>query len=178
MAEPPFPAGVDPAQPSAARVYDYLLGGVNNFDADRAVAELMKSMAPELIDAAWANRGFHQRAAKWIAERGVASAMPVAMTITIFWALFNLSVRRRANTARFARQPFGLVRCLQLPLRIAAFMRRRQLPRGRGARAEHHAGLRRHDQRALGQPVRPQPAAAHQGCGRQLHHERHHLRQR
>src|SRR5215472_6640489 len=31
----------------------------------------MKSMAPELIDAAWANRGFHQRAAKWIAERGV-----------------------------------------------------------------------------------------------------------
>jgi len=44
---------------------------VNNFDADRAAAELMKSMAPELIDAAWANRGFHQRAAKWIAERGV-----------------------------------------------------------------------------------------------------------
>jgi hypothetical protein len=71
MAEPPFPAGVDPAQPSSARVYDYLLGGVNNFDADRAAAELMKSMAPELIDAAWANRGFHQRAAKWIAERGV-----------------------------------------------------------------------------------------------------------
>ena len=44
---------------------------MNNFDADRAAAELMKSMAPELIDAAWANRGFHQRAAKWIAERGV-----------------------------------------------------------------------------------------------------------
>jgi len=71
MAEPPFPVGVDPEQPSAARVYDYLLGAVKNFDADRGAAELMKSMAPELIDAAWANRGFHQRAAKWIAERGV-----------------------------------------------------------------------------------------------------------
>ena len=62
---------VDPSQPSPARVYDYLLGGVNNFPADRAAAELMKSMAPELVDAAFANRGFHQRAAKWIAERGV-----------------------------------------------------------------------------------------------------------
>jgi S-adenosyl methyltransferase len=68
---PIVPPEVDPSQPSPARVYDYLLGGVNNFAADRAAAELMKSMAPELVDAAFANRGFHQRAAKWIAERGV-----------------------------------------------------------------------------------------------------------
>jgi len=69
--DPAVPPEVDPSQPSPARVYDYLLGGVNNFPADRAAAELMKSMAPELVDAAFANRGFHQRAAKWIAERGV-----------------------------------------------------------------------------------------------------------
>jgi O-methyltransferase involved in polyketide biosynthesis len=66
-----IPPGVDPTQPSPARIYDRLLGGVNNFEPDRAAAELMKSMAPELVDAAFANRGFHQRAAKWIAERGV-----------------------------------------------------------------------------------------------------------
>ncbi len=71
------PPGVDPSQPSAARVYDFLLGGVNNFAADRAAAELMKSMAPELVDAAYANRGFHQRAAKWIAERGVRQFIDV-----------------------------------------------------------------------------------------------------
>lgn len=65
------PPGVDPSQPSAARVYDYLLGGESNFAADRAAGDLMKSMAPELVDAASANRGFHQRAAKWIAEHGV-----------------------------------------------------------------------------------------------------------
>jgi hypothetical protein len=69
--EQPVPPGVDPTQPSPARVYDYLLGGLDNFAADRAAAELMKSMAPELVDAAFANRGFHQRAAKWIAEQGV-----------------------------------------------------------------------------------------------------------
>src|SRR5258707_12071913 len=31
----------------------------------------MKSMAPELVDAAFANRVFHERAAKWIAEQDV-----------------------------------------------------------------------------------------------------------
>jgi len=65
------PPGVDASRPSVARIYDSLLGGVNNFAADRAAAELMRSRAPELVDAAFANRGFHQRAAKWIAEQGV-----------------------------------------------------------------------------------------------------------
>ena len=68
---PQVPPGVDPARPSPARVYDYLLGGRNNFESDRAVAEMIKAQAPEMADAAWANRGFHQRAAKWIADRGV-----------------------------------------------------------------------------------------------------------
>ncbi|MGN6792611.1 MAG: SAM-dependent methyltransferase [Streptosporangiaceae bacterium] len=65
------PPGVDASKPSVARIYDNLLGGVNNFEADRAAADLMRSRAPELVDAAFANRGFHQRAAKWIAEQGV-----------------------------------------------------------------------------------------------------------
>src|SRR5216683_3287314 len=65
------PAGIDASKPSVARIYDCLLGGENNFAVDQAAAELMKSRAPELVDAAFANRGFHQRAAKWIAEQGV-----------------------------------------------------------------------------------------------------------
>jgi hypothetical protein len=65
------PPGIDASKPSVARIYDCLLGGENNFAVDRAAAEMMKSRAPELVDAAYANRGFHQRAAKWIAERGV-----------------------------------------------------------------------------------------------------------
>ena len=65
------PPGFDATKPSVARIYDSLLGGVNNFAADRAAADLMRARAPELVDAAFANRGFHQRAAKWIAEQGV-----------------------------------------------------------------------------------------------------------
>src|SRR6266516_3361398 len=78
MADPQqAPPGVDPAQPSSARVYDCLLGGEHNFEADQMAAQMLKSRAPELVDSAWANRGFHQRAAKWIAEQGVRQFLDI-----------------------------------------------------------------------------------------------------
>lgn len=65
--DPPVPPGVDPSAPAPARLYDYYLGGSNNFEADRIAAERLRLGLPELSDAAWANRGFHQRAAGWLA---------------------------------------------------------------------------------------------------------------
>jgi hypothetical protein len=58
---------VDPSRPSPARLYDYYLGGNNNFAVDRTAAEALRQSLPALSDAAWANRGFHQRAATWLA---------------------------------------------------------------------------------------------------------------
>ena len=66
-----IPAGVDPARPAPARIYDYLLSGENNFQSDREAAMRIMALVPEIKDCAWANRGFHQRAARWIADRGV-----------------------------------------------------------------------------------------------------------
>jgi hypothetical protein len=66
-----FPAGVDPAKPTPARMYDYFLGGTNNFEADRQLGDRLRALVPEIGDSAWANRSFHQRAARWIAERGI-----------------------------------------------------------------------------------------------------------
>jgi O-methyltransferase involved in polyketide biosynthesis len=66
------PPGVDSTTPTPARLYDYYLGGRNNFAVDREVAEKLRVSLPELTDAAWANRGFHQRAARWmVAEHGI-----------------------------------------------------------------------------------------------------------
>ncbi len=66
------PEGVDPAIPSPARMYDYMLDGKHNFPADRDAVERFRAQLPDLEDAAWANRGFHQRAARWMAaERGI-----------------------------------------------------------------------------------------------------------
>src|SRR5204863_1963606 len=69
--DPPVPAGVDPTVPSPARLYDYYLGGRYNFPADRAAAKKIIAALPDLPDAAWANRSFHQRAARWLAEQGI-----------------------------------------------------------------------------------------------------------
>ena len=46
------PPGIDPATPSPARLYDYYLGGTNNFRADRDAAERIRARMPELADAA------------------------------------------------------------------------------------------------------------------------------
>jgi len=75
--DPPVPAGVDPAIPSPARLYDYYLGGRHNFPADRAAAKRIIAALPDLPDAAWANRSFHQRAARWLAEQGIAQFIDI-----------------------------------------------------------------------------------------------------
>ncbi len=65
------PPGVDPTTPSPARLYDYYLGGTQNYQVDRDVAERFKMHMPDLEDSVWANRGFHQRAALWMAGQGI-----------------------------------------------------------------------------------------------------------
>jgi hypothetical protein len=72
------PAGVDPTRPSTARLYDYYLGGTNNFEIDRQAGEHLRAQLPELADAAWANRGFHGRAAAWMAtEQGIRQFLDI-----------------------------------------------------------------------------------------------------
>ena len=67
----PVPAGVDASVPTPARIYDYMLRGEHYLDVDARAAEQILRAVPEIRDCAWSNRGFHQRAAKWIAEHGV-----------------------------------------------------------------------------------------------------------
>jgi hypothetical protein len=74
---PHVPPGVDPTVPTPARIYDYMLHGTNNFEPDRLAGKKIVAASPELADAAFANRGFHQRAGKWIAERGVRQFIDV-----------------------------------------------------------------------------------------------------
>ncbi|MFF5262353.1 SAM-dependent methyltransferase [Actinomadura viridis] len=71
------PPGVDPHVPSAARLYDLYLGGKDNFAADRAAARRLREDLPELEDAAWANRGFLQRAVRYLATRGIRQFLDI-----------------------------------------------------------------------------------------------------
>ncbi len=62
---------VDVAVPSPARIYDYYLGGKDNFPVDREVAEQALSVVPEGRELARANRRFMARAVEYLAQEGI-----------------------------------------------------------------------------------------------------------
>ena len=74
---PPVLPVVDTSRPSAARIYDFMLGGCHNFPVDREAAAKVKDLVPEFGEIAWANRGFHQRAARWIADQGISQFLDI-----------------------------------------------------------------------------------------------------
>lgn len=71
------PGGLDVSRPSPARIYDYMLRGSCHFEADVQAAQRILSAVPEIGDCAWSNRGFHQRAAAWIARQGVRQFLDI-----------------------------------------------------------------------------------------------------
>jgi O-methyltransferase involved in polyketide biosynthesis len=64
-------ADFDPRAPSIARVYDYLLGGKDNFASDREVAERLMAAAPLTVAVTRENRQFLARAVTWVANQGI-----------------------------------------------------------------------------------------------------------
>ncbi|HEY4018260.1 MAG TPA: SAM-dependent methyltransferase [Pseudonocardiaceae bacterium] len=65
------PTEIDVSVPSAARVYDYLLGGAHNFDADRMVGEKVLAVQPNGRQIARSNRAFMSRAVRFMVSRGI-----------------------------------------------------------------------------------------------------------
>ena len=61
-----IPVGVDFSKPSIARVYDALIGGKDNFAADRAMAQEMIDNIPHARDAALLNRAALVRAVRFL----------------------------------------------------------------------------------------------------------------
>jgi hypothetical protein len=62
---------IDVTTPSPARIYDYYLGGKDNFPADRQAAELALSVVPDGRAVARANRRFMVRAVRYLARNGI-----------------------------------------------------------------------------------------------------------
>jgi hypothetical protein len=59
---------VDPSQAHIARVYDYWLGGRDNFAADRAVGDKVLQVHPETALSVRANRRFLARSVRYLAQ--------------------------------------------------------------------------------------------------------------
>jgi O-methyltransferase involved in polyketide biosynthesis len=65
------PTQLDLEQPSAARIYDYLLGGFHNFDVDRAAARKITGLLPDMPLYMRTNRTFLRRIVRFLTDQGI-----------------------------------------------------------------------------------------------------------
>jgi hypothetical protein len=67
-----------PDVPSSARIYDYFLGGKDNFPADREAAEKIATILPGIREAAQVNRAFVRRAVRYlVSEAGITQLIDI-----------------------------------------------------------------------------------------------------
>lgn len=73
------PPHIDSSAPTPARMYDYFLGGKDNFAVDREAAEEALRLVPEVRTLARANRAFLGRAVRFLAAEGVSQFLDIGI---------------------------------------------------------------------------------------------------
>lgn len=68
-------------RPHSARVYDYFLGGQDNYDADRRAAEQIEKAIPNVRTAARVNRGFMALAVGYLGRQGIRQFLDIGTGI-------------------------------------------------------------------------------------------------
>lgn len=82
MTDQGFPVEeIDTSRPHPARMYDYFLGGRDNYEVDREAAHRVLDIAPDVIDGARANRDFLRRAVTYLVEGGVRQIIDIGTGI-------------------------------------------------------------------------------------------------
>jgi S-adenosyl methyltransferase len=75
------PEGIDIERPSAARIYDYWLGGSHNFAVDREVARQVTAMVPDTALIMQGNRAFLHRAVRHLVDVGIRQFLDIGSGI-------------------------------------------------------------------------------------------------
>jgi hypothetical protein len=71
------PASIDTSVPHSARVWNYWLGGKDNFAPDRALGDQIAQFFPDIIDIARESRLFLTRAVRYLAEQGIQQFLDI-----------------------------------------------------------------------------------------------------
>ena len=91
------PQGIDAERPSAARVYDFLLGGAHNFGPDRHVAERLLAVDPGAPRTAHENRAFLRRAVEYLVGAGVRQFLDIGSGIPTVGHVHEIAQRAAAD---------------------------------------------------------------------------------
>ncbi|GAA1763564.1 SAM-dependent methyltransferase [Luedemannella helvata] len=95
------PEEIDIERPSAARMYDFYLGGNHNFAADRAAVEQIRAVIPDVEVGARANRAFLRRAVRFLAESGIRQFLDIGSGIPTLGNVHEIA-QQADPTARVA----------------------------------------------------------------------------
>ena len=72
-----IPEKLDTSVPHSARVWNYWLGGKDNFAADRALGDQIKEFFPDIIDIARESRLFLTRAVRYLTGQGIQQFLDI-----------------------------------------------------------------------------------------------------
>lgn len=109
---PKQPPEVDLSHPSAARAYDYYLGGNLNFAVDREFAGDVLDRAPFVTDFARSNRAFLHRAVTWLCARGVDQFLDIGSGLPTVGHVHEIAEKAnpRARTVYVDYEPVAVAR--------------------------------------------------------------------
>ncbi|MFG3369755.1 SAM-dependent methyltransferase [Streptomyces sp. NPDC048156] len=68
---------IDTSRPHPARIYDYLLGGKDNYEVDQRAGDELAAAAPEVRIGLRANRAFLGRAVRYVVDSGVRQILDI-----------------------------------------------------------------------------------------------------
>jgi hypothetical protein len=74
-------AEIDTSRPHPARMYDYYLGGKDNYEVDREAAQQVVDLFPDAVPSALGNRAFMHRAVRHLAESGIRQIIDIGTGI-------------------------------------------------------------------------------------------------
>ena len=149
-----LPAEIDLTRPSAARVYDYFLGGAHNFEIDRQLAEQIASMTPNLAATMRSGREFLRRAVRALLDAGIDQFLDIGSGIPTV-----------GNVHEVAQAANPKARIVYVDIDPVAVAHSRELLAGNDLTAVIHADLRE-PERILAEardlrPDRLRPAGRH-----------------
>lgn len=93
----PTPAALDLTVPDIARMYDYWLGGKDNYQADREAADRVAANDPWIPDIAKANRNFMAAAVQAAAHAGVTQFVDIGTGIPTEPSAFTSAWKERPD---------------------------------------------------------------------------------
>jgi nucleotide-binding universal stress UspA family protein len=79
--DPTTPLEIDTSRPHPARMYDWYLGGKDNYPVDEEMGRQMLALDPRVPVMARVNRAFMHRATRWLAKNGVRQFLDVGTGI-------------------------------------------------------------------------------------------------